>query len=190
MKYSTPGNQTTVSFFTLIFATTLVAVTPLRSDDASEKVGKLNGGYFLLHDLSEDEDQVPILLDIKHSPPELRPFADNISKTAKETLTALDRLQQNDSSLRFDRNPLPAIEQDVRASIKSDKQHQLLFGTTNSEFVRAFLIAQIEACTYGTNLCKVLADQETNQDRVRTLRHLSTKWLTMRDDAFRILRNY
>ena len=176
--------------FCLSLLASLLTLNLVRADETSERQQKLNGGYYLLHQLGEDEDQVPLLLDIKHAPPELTPFADRISKTAKETMGSLERFQQADPAIRFDKNPLPKIEQDVRDSIKDDKQHQLLFGTTNSEFVRAFLISQIEACTYAVNLSKVLADQETDPGRTKILRHLSTQWLGMRDNAFRLLRNY
>jgi hypothetical protein len=159
-------------------------------DTASARTDKLNGGYYLLHHLAGDEAQVPLLLLVKHAPAELGTYADRISKTGKETIALLDRWQQGDSSLRFDRNPLPPIEQETRDSIKADKQHQLLFGTSDTEFVRAFIVSQIEAASYGQNLCKVLADQETDPDRAKTLRHLAAKWLAMRDEAFRILRDY
>lgn len=167
-----------------------MAVIPGRGGETLDRQQKLNGGYYLLHKLSEDETQVPLLLIVKHAPKEISGYADQISKTAKQSLASLEHLQQDDSSIQFDRNPLPQIEQDTRASIKADKQHQLLFGTTDSEFVRALLVSQIEACTYGINLSKVLAEQETDPDRVKTLRHISAKWLDMRNEAFRILRNY
>ena len=131
-----------------------------------------------------------MLLLVKHAPPELSTFADQISKAGKETMEALERFQDLDPAIQFDRNPLPSIEQDVRDSIKGDKQHQLLFGTSNSEFVRALIVSQIEASTYALHLCKILAEQEKDSARIKTLRHLSAKWLEMRSKAFGILRNY
>jgi hypothetical protein len=163
---------------------------PLHSSDSAAHVQKLNGGYFLLHALMHDESQVPLLLDIKDAPPEIGSFAVEIGKTGKADLAELERLQDRDPAIRFDQNPLPAIEQETRDSIKSDKQHQLLFGTKDSEFVRRFLLSQTEASTYALNLAKVLADQETDPDRSRVLRHISTQWLAIREKDFRILRNY
>jgi hypothetical protein len=174
----------------LIAGSIMMLASPMRGDIPPEKQAKLNGGYYLLHQVSTDEKQVPMLFLVKHAPTEISTYADRISKTAGETLDRLDHLQDGDSAIHFDHNPLPQIEQDARASIKADKQHQLLFGTTDSEFVRAFLISQIEACTYAVNLSKTLADQETNPDRVQALRHISAKWLGMRNDAFRLLRDY
>jgi len=167
-----------------------ISVTLARADEKAARTEKLNGGYYLLYHVSEDESQLPLLLLVKHAPPDIKTYADDISKSGKETVAALERLQKGDSSLRFDRNPLPRIEQDVRDSIKADKQHQLLFGTSDSEFVRALLVSQVEASTYAGNLSEVLAEQETDPDRVKTLRRLSAKWLGMRDRAFRLLRNY
>jgi hypothetical protein len=183
-------SQPLACLFVFVGAIILLTTTTMRGDTTSEKTTKLNGGYYLLHQLSADEKQVPMLMVIKHVPSGLPPYADHIAKTAAETLTALDHMQQGDPSLRFDQNPLPMIEQDVRDSIKEDKQHQLLFGTTDAEFVRAFLISQIEACTYAENISKVLAQQETDPDRVKTLQRLSTEWFHMRNEAYRILRDY
>ena len=163
---------------------------PIRGEMPTSLAAQLNGGYFLLHQLSEDEAKLPLLLLVKHSPNEIKAFADRISRTAKETLATLDRLRKGDPSIQFDRNPLPQIEQDTRASIQADKQHQLLFGTSGSEFDRALLISQIEACTYGLHLAKVTAEQETDPDRAKTLQHVSAHWLRLRDEAYRLLRNY
>jgi hypothetical protein len=155
-----------------------------------DKQAKLNGGYYLLHKLAADESQLPLILDIKHSPPELSPYADQISKMGKETVKTIEDFHEHNPDLKFDRNPLPAIEQDTRDSIKDDKQHQLLFGTHDSEFVRALLVSQIEATTYGTNLCKVLADQEPDPGRAKVLTRLGAKWLDLRSKAYNLLRNY
>jgi len=127
---------------------------------------------------------------VKHAPPEISSFADEISKTGKETMSALDRLREHDSAIRFDQNPLPAIERETRDFIKDDKQHQLLFGTKDSEFVRCVLVSQIEASTYAKNLASVLADQETSPDRSRALRQISARWDGIRNKTYRILRNY
>ena len=54
----------------------------------------------------------------------------------------------------------------MRDSIREDKKQQLLFDTTGTEFIRAFLVTQIEASTYAMNLSKVLADKE-NQSGTR-----------------------
>jgi hypothetical protein len=177
-------------FSVLAIAGTAMVMLPLHGDEASDRMEKLNGGYFLLHQLGDDESQLPLLLDLKHASPEIATFADQISRTAKKTVADLERFHQRDPSIRFDRNPLPQIERDVRASITADKQHQLLFGTTDSEFARALLVAQIEASGYAIHLSKVLAEQETDPDRTKSLRHISAQWLGLRNEAFRILRNY
>jgi hypothetical protein len=190
MIYYVPHVSRFVFCSVIIGVSLAMPMNPIRGAAASDPLGKLNGGYYLLHQLGENETQVPLLMIVKHTPSEIDTYADRLSKTARETLTALEHFQQRDSSIRFDRNPLPQIERDTRASIKADKQHQLLFGKSNSEFVRAFLVSQIEACAYALNLSKVLADQESDPDRARTLRHISSLWLGMRNAAFRILRNY
>lgn len=164
-------------------------LTPTRGSETSEHRDYLNGGYYLLHHLCEDEAKLPLLLDVKDAPPEIKKYAVHISKTAKESVTALERLQENDPDLNFDKNPLPRIERDVRESIQADKQHQLLFGTTGAEFVRALLVSQVEASSYALNLAKVLSQQEKNPDRVKTLQHISAQWRAIHEEAMRLLRN-
>ena len=116
-----------------------------RADEAAGYHKNLNGGYFLLHKLYRDDSQVPLLLDLKTAPPEIKNFADKISRTAKEGLATLDRMRAADAKMDWDKNPLPKIEQDVRDSIQGEKQHQLLFGTKGPDFVRALLVSQSEA---------------------------------------------
>ena len=173
-----------------IFMMLVVALVPVGADEGQRASTGLNGGYYLLHHLAKDESNVPMLMMVKHAPRDITQFSDDIGKVAKKSLAALDRFQDNDSSLRVDENPLPAIEQSVRDSIKADKQHQLLFGTSDTEFVRAFLVSQIEATTYAVHLNKVMADQETNPARAKTLRNLSNDWGLTRARAYRLLRNY
>ena len=160
------------------------------ANDETDRQQNLNGGYYLLYKLAEDEAQVPLLLDLKHAPPAVGTFADRISKVGKMTEAAIEKFHDEHAGLRYDRSPLPDIEQNVRDSIKDDKQHQLLFGTKDAEFVRAFGVSQIEASTYGLNLCKVLADQETSKTRANKLHALEAKWLACQQEAYHILRNY
>jgi hypothetical protein len=132
---------------------------------------------------------LPLLLDVKDAPPEIERYADHISKTAKESIAALERMQESDAHLKFDKNPLPPIERDVRESIQADKQHQLLFGTTGAEFVRTLLVSQVEASSYALNLAKVLSQQEKDPDRVKALQHISVKWRAIHLETMRLLRN-
>ena len=134
--------------------------TPAKGGETSAHRDYLNGGYYLLHHLCEDEAKLPLLLDVKDAPPEIEKYADSISKTAKESMADLERMQESDARLNFDKNPLPRIERDVRESIEDEKQHQLLFGATGAEFVRALLVSQVEASSYALNLAKVLSQQE------------------------------
>lgn len=175
----------------LLISTILGAsLTSVVGGEAAHSLTKLDGGYYLFHSLADDETNVPMLMIVKHAPKEIAQFSDEMGQVAKKSVAAMDRFRDYDSSLRFDENPLPAIEQDVRNSIKADKQHQLLFGTSDSEFVPTFLISQIEAATYATHLAKVLSEQETDSGRAKTLQNLSNDWGIARARAYRLLRNY
>ena len=172
----------------VIYMIAAAAIVPLASGNA--QTTKLNGGYYLLHTLADDESDVSMLMMVKHAPPEIVKFADDITNVAKKNMATLDQFRDRDPAIRFDQNPLPAIEQNVRDSIKADKQHELLFGTSNSEFVRNFLVSQIEASSYAVHLNKVLGDQETDPARARALQNLSNDWAIARARAYRLLRNY
>jgi hypothetical protein len=173
----------------VFFVTVFCVVMPTRGSEISDHQNYLNGGYYLLHHLCEDEAKLPLLLDVKDVPPEIESYADHISKTAKETIADLEHMHESDTRLKFDKNPLPHIERDVRESIQADKQHQLLFGTTGAEFVRALLVSQAEASSYAFNLAKVLSQQENDPDRVKTLQHISVKWRAIHQETMRLLRN-
>jgi hypothetical protein len=153
----------------------------------AEKQEYLNGGYFLLHQLCDNEAQLPLLLDLKHSSPEIKTFADRISRTAKESNTSLEQMQDTDPAIKFDRNPLPSIEQDVRESIQDEKQHQLLFGTSGAAFERALLVSQVEASNYARNIAKVLAENENDPKKRISLEKISSKWFLINKETFRLL---
>lgn len=165
------------------------AATHGKASPDSSRMQKLNDGYYLLHHLCADESQLPMLFIIKDAPADVEHFADRIGKTAKESIATLDRMKDDDDSLRFDKNPLPQVEQDVRDSIADEKQHQLVFGTKDQEFVRALMVSQIEAANYAVNLTKVLADQENNPRRIKELEHMSSQWTLIRSGAYRFLRD-
>lgn len=167
----------------------VLLTSQIRGSETSERQDKLNGGYYLLHHLCDDESQLPLLIAVKHTPPEVAGYVDRISKTAKESSASLEQMQKGDSSLRFDKNPLPEVERDVRASIRDAKQHQLLFGTTDSDFVHALLVSQIEASNYALNLAKVLSEQESDPARVKKLQRISVKWQTLYEEAYRRLKS-
>jgi hypothetical protein len=192
VNHSTHGflsHLTNLGFLGCLLLGLTSVTSPGRGSDASERRDYLNGGYYLFHHLCDDEAKLPLLLVVKTTPPEIEKFADRISKTAKESSAALDHMQDGDSHLRFDQNPLPPFERDVRESISDEKQHQLLFGTSNGDFVRALLVSQSEASSYGCNLAKVLAEHEKKPERVKTLQHLSAKWSAIHEETMRLLRN-
>jgi hypothetical protein len=166
----------------------VVFTNPIRASDDSDRQDKLNGGYYLLHQLCDQEAQLPMLALLKTTPPEIVSYVDRIAKTANESKTALDRMQDHDPAIRFDKNPLPPIEREVRESISDAKQHQLLFGTSNGAFVRALLVSQIEASNYALNIAKVLADQENDPARVKALETIQTRWQSILDEAYRHLK--
>jgi len=141
----------------------------------------LQVGFYLLHDVCHEESQVHLITMVKTTPGDLTDYVNHISRTADQTLAVIERLEKDDPSLRLDNNPLPPFEQEVRGSIRADKQHQLLFGVSGPSFTRALLLTQIEATNYILHIAKVLAGEDTDADRAHTLRKISGRWLTLRD---------
>jgi hypothetical protein len=169
----------------------LLATTPGNCQvESTRNFNNLNGGYYLLHKLYEDESQLPLLLDLKTASPELHQFADKISRTAKEGMSILDRMRYADPHMKWDKNPLPKVEQDVRESVQDEKEHQLLFGTEKSEFARAFLVSQAEATNYAANIDKVLAEQDNYPGHERLLKQMSAEWRSLYGESLRLLRQY
>ena len=156
------------------------------NDALSPQQRERNGGYYLLHDLLSQESDVDKIMLAKNAPPEIGAYTKTISALAHESLATLDKLKSWDSTIDFDKNPLPPIEIEVRKSITADKQHQLLFGTTGPAFTRALLISQIDAANYAKHLAKVLAQHESGDTRA-ALEKISDKWSRQVEKAYGLL---
>ena len=167
-------------------AALLVLVSPLRASDA-EKARYLTNGYGLLYKLCDQEKPLDMILIVKTTPRNVADFLHQVSGSAKQDVNWLDELRDHDKALTFDDRGLPQFEEDTRNSIRADKQHMLLFGTSGSAFTRAILVTQIEAGTYGMNLAKVLADAEPNAHRASVVRKISDRWEKLRDRAYALL---
>jgi hypothetical protein len=161
-----------------------------RADTSPSYRENLNGGFFLLHNLFDDEAKLPLLLDLKTAPQEIQDFAKKISISAKDGEAALEKMHDADPRINWDKNPLPQIEQDVRTSIKGEKQHQLLFGTKGTDFVHAMLVSQAEASKYAANIAKVMAQKDKNAWHSREFTRISDRWHALYEEDFRLQRNY
>lgn len=158
-----------------------------RLGNARESQRELNHGYSLLHHLCEQEKQVDLILIVKTTPPNVAGFLHEVSKNAGGDVAILDRMADHDSAIHFNDPGLPSIETETRASIKSDKQHMLLFGTKDADFAKTVLITQVEAGTYGMNMTSVLADAESNSHRAAELRRMSSRWEKLRNKAYALI---
>jgi len=141
----------------------------------------------LFHHLCDQEADVDKIMLLKNAPPEIGQYTKDIAALAHESLDAMDAFQAKDSSIRFDVNPLPAVEQEVRDEIQADKQHQLLFGTKGPAFARTLVVAQIEASTYAKHLASVLATHVTSEHERHALDKLSAKWAALADKGYALL---
>jgi len=174
----------------LAFFLSILAGAPFCCGAESASTPYLNGGYFLLHKLLADESKLHLLLDLKHAPKEIQDYAQEISQTAKDDLSLLDKIRESNTSVNWDKNPLPRFEQDVRDSIADEKQRQLLVGTKNDDFVRALLVSQAEASNYASTMAKVMAQRSPTADRRQELADMSARWQALNRKDFQLLRNY
>jgi hypothetical protein len=173
-----------ISFGGMLAALVLLAL-PLRAAD-DEAVYRTNG-YSLLYKLCNQEKPVDMILIVKTTPKEIVDYLHQVSASARQDAAWLDELREHDKALTFDQPGLPPFEQDTRGSIQDDKEHLLLFGSKGSAFVRALLVTQIEAGTYGMNLAKVLAASEPVEKRAAVVRKIGDRWEKLRDRAYALL---
>jgi hypothetical protein len=175
--------------FILVFTSWALggSLLPVAADPVPVSAADLRVGFYLLHDVCQQETQVDMLAIIKTTPPDVAAYVKRISHVADDTLATIEGLEKADPSLKIDRNPLPLFEQTVRSDIRADKQHQLLFGTSGPHFARALLVAQIEAAAYILHMAEVLAREDKDAGRAATLQKISTQWLALRTEGFRLL---
>jgi hypothetical protein len=175
--------------FSLLLAAAILScfspATPLRADDDSKK--EMKDGFFLIHNVCHEESQVHLITLMKTTPPYLVSYVTRISKLADDSLEALDDMEDHDPSLKSDDSPLPAFERAVRDSISEEKQHDLLFGTTGPAFSRALILTQLDASNYIANMAKVLAEEDENDSRARTLDKISRRWAAIRTEGVQFL---
>ncbi len=167
-----------------------VAALPLLASSLRAEDGDLHyrtNGYSILYKLCEQERPLDLILMVKTTPKKIADYLHSVSASAKEDVAWMDQLQAHDKSLKYDERGLPPLEEDTRTAIEADKQHMLLFGSKDSAFVRAVLITQIDAGTYGMNVAKVLADAEPNTHRASVIRKIGSRWEKIRDRAYALL---
>jgi hypothetical protein len=167
---------------------TLVTLAcPARADTDSGSKQDLRAGFFLLHQVCDQESQVDMLNIIKTTPPDVGDYVKRVSGLAKESLATLDRFADHDSSLEDTTNPLPVFEQAARKNIEAEKEHQLLFGTKGNLYARRLLFSQVQAATYIVNLSKTWTERDPDADRAAAMRKMSAQWTKIREEGFRLL---
>lgn len=173
MKLSFPMSWTFGVLFAFIFAGRgLAAPTDLQT------------GFFLLRHTCDEESKVELLDFVKTTPGDVADYLKRVSASAKELRGWIDSVEEREPGLKLEKSPLPQFEEDVRASIKADKQHNLLFGTKDVRYQRALLFAQTEATNYIMHMTKVLAKDDPG--RASRLMKFSEKWHRLRDEAVKM----
>ena len=165
----------------------LVSESSLFAEPNVSTQRDLQVGFFLLHDVCHEESPLHFITLVKTTPKTVADFVGRVSREAGASVQKIEAMEASDRSLVLEKNPLPDLEVSVRSSIQADKQHQLLFGTSGTAFARALIVSQIEAANYIAHLSQVLAEEDPSPGRSQSLRDLSVKWLSLRDEAYRLL---
>jgi hypothetical protein len=181
------GHMIAVRLGWISLSLALVSGSTLLAEPNVSTQRDLQVGFFLLHEVCHEESPLHFITLVKTTPKEVADFLGRISREADASVETIDAMEARDKSLVIEKNPLPDMELSVRKSIREDKQHQLLFGTSGPAFARALIVTQIEASNYIAHLSKVLAEEDPSPGRAKSLRDLSAKWLSLRDEAYRLL---
>jgi len=167
--------------FLFLIPALLAAALPLR---AADTLRDRQVGYFLFNKTADEESEVHLITLAKTTPPDVVDYVKRVSENAGRTLAFVEKVEDRQPGLKLGDDPLPRFERDVRQSIREDKQHNLLFGTTDVKFARALLFSQVEATNYLMHMAKVLAQDDPAH--ARELTRLSASWQKLRDEGVRL----
>ncbi len=159
-----------------------VAATELTEDQKER-----NAGYALFHNLCEEESQVDMIMLVKDAPDVIGKYTKELSAQAKASLDTMDKLRSMDRTIRFEPDPLPLFERDVREEIKEDKRDQLVDKTSGPAFVRALIVTQVQACQYAKVIAQQLADRTKGPAQKKMLLELAAKWGALGDKGYDLL---
>ena len=146
-----------------------------------------NNALALLDDLLNDEKNVSKILLVKHHSDGLAKLIKDISSTAGQGAKMLDEFPKNEPGLDLRRLDLPPGEMAGRKLISKTKEH-LLLSSKDAEFEFQLLLTQSEALNYGAHLAMVVADCETQPERVREFLKLSAQMRDLHERVLAMLR--
>jgi len=145
-----------------------------------------NAGYSLLYRLLSQQENVDKALWLHKVDPPAAAVIKEIAKTSGDARKQLEAFARADPGLQLKIQPLPKIEQETRAAIKSTETRVLLtsWGTT---FRLRLLLTQNDSMEYASHLAEVLARDENNPERKRYLESLSEKFDDLNDKMVHLL---
>lgn len=163
----------------------LGAGSAAAAQDAASR-DSLNDGYSQFYSFCEEESHLSLLLWVKTAPPGIADYARHVSATASDDMVILKKFATDDADLRLDKVSLSPFEQDVRKSMATDRQKQLLWGSSGAGFSQAVRMTQSEATNYGLHVAKVLAETEPDAARAGAMRRIFDKWTALHAEAYRL----
>ncbi|HEY2084157.1 MAG TPA: hypothetical protein VGI88_15345 [Verrucomicrobiae bacterium] len=147
-----------------------------------------NNALALLDDLLNDEKNLSKILIIKRNSDELGRLVENISKTAGKGADSLESLAKSEPGLDLKKTDLPPGEIATRKAISKTKEHELLH-SKDAEFEFQLLLTQAEALNYGSHLCMVVAENESQAGRTREFLELGAQLRNLREQVVAMLRS-
>lgn len=152
--------------------------TPQARPGTTEPQRKLANGYALLHDLMRDEARVNQVLILKSASDETEALLKDIASAAKAAVARIESFADADPAIDLARTDLPAIDIDVRESVKSATTRELL--GARDDFELRMLLSQHEATRSAQHRAKVLADVDENVERSQFLQSLAEQFESLR----------
>ncbi|HEX4342333.1 MAG TPA: hypothetical protein VH255_03025 [Verrucomicrobiae bacterium] len=154
------------------FLTGCTTIKVQQVGSSSTKPTVADNGYALLYDLMGNEKDVSKLSIIKHEHEDFHTLISDISKRCGEAYDQMTALGKADASLKLTNTGLPLAETLTRKHEGSARGKQLLL-TRGKNLELQLILTQNEALTYATHLSAVLAENDTNTQRVQFAKQLN-----------------
>jgi hypothetical protein len=177
----------TISFRALLILAAMAllgAAVPAHAAGNPEDQSSLNDGYSTFYHFCDQESKLGLLFWIKTAPPKIADYARRISATAKDDMATLKQFGAADPAMRLNKVSLPSFERSVRESMDTDRNQQLLWGSSGAGFTQAVCLTQSEATNYGLHVAKILAATDPDPNRARAMKRIFDKWTALHAEAY------
>lgn len=141
------------------------------SHTGNATLDRLNQGYSLLYQAVSTMKLAHTVLLVKSESTRTERVVTDITDYAGTMTDRLAALPAAYPNLRIDLQPLPEIERRTQVAIVKDRLISFapVVGRSGADFERSLLLTLVGALHQISSLCRVMAEQEPNPDRLRLL---------------------